>query len=1294
MFVRRDRAWAARAVLVAAATSVVVVPAVTGTSAGAAANRAPDDVRAHYAGELGLRDVGGVTVDPERGVLLVASATMDDVVAFDRSGDTAGETALPGAAATTMTVDRGRGRITAVRAGELADAPTGRRGGAGGKPLAVALDQVVAAEQVGTRWYGLLANGTKLVVLDDTPDLATQPVTTINLAPLTKGPVVAIAPHPTDGSVYLLGKRAVARMAPDGTVTQELSLDAAALTDPVDAVLAPTADLTDAATEQSLFVADAGTSPQTSRLVEIDLAPLALPTADVQAALVRTVDLSAVSPPSPDPAGITLQPGTNRLIISDSEVDEMPIYQGANLFVTSLNGALVNTGTTVPFTPEPTGAGYMPYAGALLLSDDDANEIYLNRTGTDGLHGTADDAVSSFDTAGFLAQDAEDVTFDTARDVIYIVDGVNTEVYRVAPNANGFNGQAPAGDDTVTSFDIGIYGALDPEGITYDPVTDHLFVLDQKTVIYELTVTGALVRTIGFSSANSLVAAGIAIAPASSGSGRSFYVVDRGLDNDVVPDENDGKLYELTFPIATTNVPPTVNAGADRSTTEGSTIVLGGTVTDDTATTATWTQRSGPAAVTFANAASPASEAVFPAIGSYELRLTATDGSLTAFDDVVVTVTDANGVVALERAVQAITDDAEEDPAGIVRNGGGNLEFGQVGTTTLTNQTLGVRFAGVAIPKGATVQSAAIQFTASSAGSGATSVVVVGDDLDNAATYPGQTAPPFGITSRPDTTATVSWTVPPWAAAGDAGPAQLSPNLAAIVQEIIDRPNWATGNAVAFSFTGTGVRQSRARDNALGGAPVLRISYTTAPPPPVNQAPVANAGPDQSTPLAGSVTLNGSATDDGLPAPPAALTAAWTTVSGPGTVTFGSPGALVTTASFSAGGTYVLRLTVSDSVLVDADDVTVTVVAPVNTAPVVSAGPDLTVVLPGAATLNGTTTDDGLPSNTLTRSWSVVSSPRRSRVTFANAGSATTTATFSAAGSYVLRLTASDGALSSSDTVTVTVVTNVAPVVNAGADQTITFPSSASLVGTVTDDGIPQPSTITQSWSKVSGPGTVTFSAPTERTTTASFSVSGTYVLRLTASDGLLSRSDDIQVTVRSNVPQTVAFTLSGSTNDAEQLVSSGAMNRTDVSLELGAGTGAQLVGLRFANLAIPRGATVSDAYIQFTAASGSTTTAALTLKVENVDNASAYGSAKNEISKRTLNAASVPWAPPAWTTGAAGAEQRTPSIASLVQAVVNRTGWTPGNSMGFVVSGTGTRAARSADALTGTAVLYVTYTG
>lgn len=91
-----------------------------------------------------------------------------------------------------------------------------------------------------------------------------------------------------------------------------------------------------------------------------------------------------------------------------------------------------------------------------------------------------------------------------------------------------------------------------------------------------------------------------------------------------------------------------------------------------------------------------------------------------------------------------------------------------------------------------------------------------------------------------------------------------------------------------------------------------------------NQAPLVNAGADQSVLLPASATLNGAATDDGLPNPPGALTFAWTHVSGPATATFGTPTAASTTVSFPAAGVYVLRLTVSDGALSASDTVQVT----------------------------------------------------------------------------------------------------------------------------------------------------------------------------------------------------------------------------------------------------------------------------------------------------------------------------------------------------------------------------------
>jgi hypothetical protein len=95
---------------------------------------------------------------------------------------------------------------------------------------------------------------------------------------------------------------------------------------------------------------------------------------------------------------------------------------------------------------------------------------------------------------------------------------------------------------------------------------------------------------------------------------------------------------------------------------------------------------------------------------------------------------------------------------------------------------------------------------------------------------------------------------------------------------------------------------------------------------------------------------------------------------------------------------------------------------------------------------------------------------------------------------------------------------NQAPVVNAGSDQTITFPSSATLNGSTSDDGLPS-NTLSNTWSKHSGPGTVTFGDAADLSTTVGFSEEGTYVLRLTASDGELSSTSDVTIIVEQEAP-------------------------------------------------------------------------------------------------------------------------------------------------------------------------------
>jgi RHS repeat-associated protein len=299
----------------------------------------------------------------------------------------------------------------------------------------------------------------------------------------------------------------------------------------------------------------------------------------------------------------------------------------------------------------------------------------------------------------------------------------------------------------------------------------------------------------------------------------------------------------------------------------------------------------------------------------------------------------------------------------------------------------------------------------------------------------------------------------------------------------------------------------------VNGNGVLQITESDIPPPPVNRPPIVDAGGDQSITLpTNSVSLNGIASDDGLPQG-SVLQLNWSVVSGPGPVVFSDPTNAISTATFTTAGEYVLKLTASDGQLSASDTLKVTVV-PNNQPPTVNAGPDQIIELPDPAFLKGIITDDGMPhGSTVTSTWSLVNGP--GPVVFGNANAPVTTATFTTPGVYTLRLTATDTEFTVSDEMSVTVLLNQPPTANAGPDQEITLPGVSPLNGTATDDGLPRGSVLETFWTFVSGTGPVVFPDATLLNATAIFSVPGTYVLRLTASDGKLSASDELTIVVK-----------------------------------------------------------------------------------------------------------------------------------------------------------------------------------
>ena len=396
------------------------------------------------------------------------------------------------------------------------------------------------------------------------------------------------ARHPATGRQYVLSPDddLLLERDADGTPHATYRLADLDLVDPRGMTFAPSADKTDDPTEQHLYIADAGDGVSAGGITEVSLEPgltLAATPPVVTAQLVRTIDTSQFSPASPDPAGIVHLPGTDRMQIVDSEVDETTGvgYHNVNLWQVTRTGSVTDTGSTwtggAGYSREPTGLGFIPATNTLLVSDDTADRVWLDRPGLDGRHGTADDALSWINAGAYGSDDTEDPEYDPATGHIFFIDGTNLEVYEVDP-VNGVFGD---GNDVMTHFDTAKDGMRDTEGLSSDPGRGTLLVGDRNLrQIFEYTKTGELVRIINASGISSMrYLSGLAYGPASDGSGsNNYWTVDRAVDNGASSSENDGRIFELRI-----NTPAgSPLAVADTATTAEDTAVSVNVAANDT----------------------------------------------------------------------------------------------------------------------------------------------------------------------------------------------------------------------------------------------------------------------------------------------------------------------------------------------------------------------------------------------------------------------------------------------------------------------------------------------------------------------------------------------------------------------------------------------------------------------------------------------------------------------------------------------------------------------------------------
>lgn len=193
--------------------------------------------------------------------------------------------------------------------------------------------------------------------------------------------------------------------------------------------------------------------------------------------------------------------------------------------------------------------------------------------------------------------------------------------------------------------------------------------------------------------------------------------------------------------------------------------------------------------------------------------------------------------------VATSSDDAEEWDNGTtaIDNNSDDLDLGGFGTTS--PNTIGVRFQGIEIPQDAIITDAWLEFTVQRVPSGTEGAIgteyadisleIVGEATDSALTFANTTYNISSTASRPETTNSVIWndstnpTTQPWDPVNEV---KQTPGIVSIIQEIVDRSGWESGNAMAFKIrhdsTGqTGKRDAYSFDGDSSKAPTLHIRY-------------------------------------------------------------------------------------------------------------------------------------------------------------------------------------------------------------------------------------------------------------------------------------------------------------------------------------------------------------------------------------------------------------------------------------------------------------------------------------
>jgi len=283
-----------------------------------------------------------------------------------------------------------------------------------------------------------------------------------------------------------------------------------------------------------------------------------------------------------------------------------------------------------------------------------------------------------------------------------------------------------------------------------------------------------------------------------------------------------------------------------------------------------------------------------------------------------------------------------------------------------------------------------------------------------------------------------------------------------------------------------------------------------------NSAPVANAGPDQTVMIGEKVELDATSSSD---ADGDSLSFAWSLSMTPSgsSAALSDAAALKPTVVADLPGTYVAELVVNDGETdSDVDSVTITTL---NSAPVADAGMDQSVLVGQTVSLDGSGSSD-VDGDRLSFDWSLTRSPAGSTVILHDATAAQPYFRVDLPGLYTVRLVVNDGvAESEPDTVSITTL-NVAPVADAGMNQSVFVGDTVTLDGSASGDADGDPLSFQWSLTHVPDNSDAEFGDPTAMHPVFAVDRTGTYLAQLIVNDGTVNSAPaTVTITTKNSPP-------------------------------------------------------------------------------------------------------------------------------------------------------------------------------